>query len=391
MKKPSPKSNTLATGLAMFSMFFGAGNVVFPLALGQYAQDQNIFAILGLLLTAVGVPFLGLVAMTLFDGNYRLFFGRLGKTPGFLIALVIMGLIGPFGALPRCIALAFSTIKLYLPDISLIPFSLVSCALIYFFTVRKNNIIDVLGYILTPFLLFSLCFIIVKGFWEATTLPVTSHQPTEIFLKGLQEGYQTMDLLGAFFFCSVVLACLKRGTKPSEHEHVNYKKMIIQTLKASCIGASLLALIYVGFSYVAAFNSETLADISKDLILATLSHQILGPYAGIIASIAVALACLTTAIALAAVFAEYLHLDVSQEKFSYHTSLIITLVISFVISTLDFTGIIAFLAPILEVCYPGLIVLSLVNIAYKLFHFKPIRVPVFGAFALSFLHYVFHL
>lgn len=391
MKKPSPKSNTLATGLAMFSMFFGAGNVVFPLALGQYAQDQNIFAILGLLLTAVGVPFLGLVAMTLFDGNYRLFFGRLGKTPGFLIALVIMGLIGPFGALPRCIALAFSTIKLYLPDVSLIPFSLVSCALIYFFTVRKNNIIDVLGYILTPFLLFSLCFIIVKGFWEATTLPVTSHQPTEIFLKGLQEGYQTMDLLGAFFFCSVVLACLKRGTEPSEHEHVNYKKMIIQTLKASCIGASLLALIYVGFSYVAAFNSETLADISKDLILATLSHQILGPYAGIIASIAVALACLTTAIALAAVFAEYLHLDVSQEKFSYHTSLIITLVISFVISTLDFTGIIAFLAPILEVCYPGLIVLSLVNIAYKLFHFKPIRVPVFGAFALSFLHYVFHL
>jgi LIVCS family branched-chain amino acid:cation transporter len=194
----------------MFSMFFGAGNVVFPLALGQHAQDHNIYAIMGLIITAVGVPFLGLIAMTLFDGNYRSFFNRLGHAPGFLIALIIMGLIGPFGALPRCIALSYSTINLYTPQMSLIPFSLISCLVIYLFTFRKNNIIDVLGYVLTPFLLCSLLFIILKGFWEANELPVSSHQPYETFLVGLQEGYQTMDLLGAFFFCSVVLTCLKK-------------------------------------------------------------------------------------------------------------------------------------------------------------------------------------
>src|ERR1700730_16757905 len=110
------KSNTLATGLAMFSMFFGAGNIVFPLALGQIAQDKNFYAILGMLITAVGVPFLGLIAMTLFDGDYKRFFGRIGKVPGFIVAACIMGLIGPFGAIPRCIALSYSTAKMFLID-----------------------------------------------------------------------------------------------------------------------------------------------------------------------------------------------------------------------------------------------------------------------------------
>jgi len=113
--KPKIQSNTLSTGLAMFSMFFGAGNVVFPLAMGQYAQDKNFFAILGLLITAVGVPFLGLMSMTLFDGDYRKFFGRIGKIPGFIIALAIMALIGPFGAMPRVIALSYSTAKNFFP------------------------------------------------------------------------------------------------------------------------------------------------------------------------------------------------------------------------------------------------------------------------------------
>ena len=67
-------SNTITTGLAMFSMLFGAGNIVFALAIGQYAQDKNLFAILGLLITAVGVPFLGLIAMTLFGGDYKKLF-----------------------------------------------------------------------------------------------------------------------------------------------------------------------------------------------------------------------------------------------------------------------------------------------------------------------------
>lgn len=385
MNDSSKRSNTLATGLAMFSMFFGAGNVVFPLALGQYAQDQNIYAILGLLITAVGVPFLGLMAMTLFNGNYTYFFERIGKIPGYLLTLCIMALIGPFGAIPRCIALSFSTIKLYLPGMSLSLFSFISCILIYIFTFRKNNIINILGYILTPFLLACLAFIIIKGFLISPEAPHTILPPLTTFLYGLKEGYQTMDLLGAFFFSSIVLACLEKDVNPNDRK--TYKRLIFLTLKASFIGAFLLGLMYVGFSYLAAFNSVSLENVKKDELLGTVAHHILGPYASFFASLAVALACLTTAIAVSAVFAEFLQKKVMFETLSYQSSLLLTLTLSFCISTLEFNGIVAFIAPILHVCYPALIVLCILNIFYKLYHFKPVKTPFFATFIISLISY----
>ena len=116
----------LSTGLAMFSMFFGAGNVVFPLDLGRVAGNMNLYAILGLLLTAVLVPFTGLFTMFLFSGDYDSFFKRIGKIPGFLVISFLMALIGPFMAIPRCITLSFSTMSMYFPGMSLFYFSLIS-------------------------------------------------------------------------------------------------------------------------------------------------------------------------------------------------------------------------------------------------------------------------
>lgn len=384
----STKSNTFATGLVMFSMFFGAGNVVFPLALGQYAQDKTIFAILGLLITAVGVPFLGLVAMTLFHGNYKEFFNRMGRIPGFLVALAIMGLIGPFGAIPRCITLTFSTIKMYMPGVSLPMFSVIACALIVLLTIRKNNLLDVLGYYLTPILLGSLAIIVVKGVFFSPELAASGHEPIPIFLKGLFDGYQTMDLLGAFFFSSIVISCLTRQqTNPVQSS--NPHRLMKLVLKSSVIGASLLALAYVGFSFTAAFHSESLATVVKhDELPGKIATLILGQYAGVVACVAVALACLTTAIALAAVFAEYVQKEVSSEKISYEAALIGTAVISCCVSTLDFTAIASFLAPILQICYPALIVLCITNILYKLFGFKYVKLPVFITFTISLLAYI---
>lgn len=377
------RSITIATGLAMFSMFFGAGNVVFPLALGQIAQDQNFFAILGMLITAVGVPFMGLTAMTLFDGNYERFFARIGKAPGFLVALIIMGLIGSFGAIPRCIALSFSTAKTFLPDISLAMFSAISCVIIWLFTMKRNSIIDSLGYVLTPLLIGSLAVIIIKGLFmtdmdkEAIS---DSHDKLTIFLVGLKDGYQTMDLLGAFFFSSVIIGCLK-----TQHhkETAGHKHLIITTLKASAIGASLLALTYIGFSYVASFHSDALIGIPSDELISMVSIHVLGSNAAIIACITVALACLTTAIALSSVFAEFIHKDITKNKLSYQYSLIITLLISFFISTLNFNGIAAILAPILQICYPALITLCIFNILHKIYNIQMVKTPVLVVFLLS--------
>ena len=175
------KSNTLSTGLAMFSMFFGAGNVVFPLIIGQQAQDQNLTATLGLLITAVIVPFLGLWAMAICQGDYHKFFDKIGKVPGFLMTLFVLLIIGPFGALPRTVTLSFSTLSLYLPNMTAPVFSLIACAVIFLFTFRRSRIIELLGLILTPVLLLCLGLIIVKGFINYTPPTASDVSASAIF------------------------------------------------------------------------------------------------------------------------------------------------------------------------------------------------------------------
>jgi LIVCS family branched-chain amino acid:cation transporter len=196
-----------------------------------------------------------------------------------------------------------------------------------------------------------------------------------------------MDLLGCFFFCSVVLDCLRSNINMSDP--ANYRKIITVTLKASCIGAGILAAIYVGFSYVAAFYSGALANATPDQLIGLIAVEVLGPHAGIFVGFTVTLACMTTAIALTTVFAEFIHKDLTNNKISYPISLIITLVLTYFISIMHFTGISQFLGPILQICYPALIVLSVLNILYKLYEFKPVKVPVMIMFAISLYGYFF--
>ena len=157
------------------------------------------------------------------------------------------------------------------------------------------------------------------------------------------------------------------------------------TLKASCIGASLLAIVYVGISFVAAGHSEYLGKYPTEEMLGQLSMKMLGPYAGIIAVLAVAMACLTTAIALAAVFAEYIHEDITNYRVSYKAALIFTLVSAFFMSTLNFAGIMSFLAPILTFIYPSLIVLAFVSVLHKLYGYQQIKLPVYATFGATVL------
>src|ERR1700722_17804496 len=97
----------IIAGLALFSMFFGAGDLIWPLILGGDAGDKNFYAMCGLLITGVTLPLLGLIAMMLFRGDYRAFFGQTGKIPGWILIFVIQAILGPFGSLPRLITLSF--------------------------------------------------------------------------------------------------------------------------------------------------------------------------------------------------------------------------------------------------------------------------------------------
>lgn len=348
-------TRVVAAGFAMFSMFFGAGNVVFPLVVGQIALEKTPFAILGFLLTAVCVPFLGLMAMLFFAGNYRSFFRQLGDVPGLCIAGFIMLLIGPFGALPRCIALSFSTFKSSFPHLSLFWFSLIATGLVFLSTFRKSRIVDILGALLTPFLLFNLLVIVLAGIFlhppsSASPSPLTHKQ---VFLFGLEQGYNTMDLLGAFFFSSLICSSLKENSSSKAIFFNN-------ALWASILGAGLLAFVYVGFGAIGAIHS--LSSVASEELLGSIAFSTLGSYAGLVASSAVALACLTTAIALASAFTDFVQVELFQEKISYPITLFCTLGMSFGMSTLGFSGIGSWLGPILEWMYPALICLTLFSL-----------------------------
>ncbi len=160
-------STILTTGFAMFAMFFGAGNIVFPLALGQFSQNQNVWGALGMAITAVFVPLAGLIAMLLHDGDYKQFFRKIGRVPGFLLSAMILCLIGPFAGIPRCITIAHSTVTStgIFSNLPLIFFSGAACLLIFLCTYRPTKIVGLIGKILTPILLISLVVIVVKGFF----------------------------------------------------------------------------------------------------------------------------------------------------------------------------------------------------------------------------------
>lgn len=389
--KKIERQDVITTGLAMFSMFFGAGNVVFPLKLGIDAGVYALYTMAGFLITAVASPFIGLSSMILYDGDYKKFFYRLGPLPGsFLIALIV-SLIGPFAGIPRCVALSHTTISMFAPDISIFWFSIFSGVAIFLFSIRESKIIDALGRVLSPLLLICLAIIIGKGLFGGPPALVPQESALVFFLRGLYGGYQTMDLLAAMFFSSVVLVILKRSLLVRDAKE---NALIAQmTLKAGMIGATLLALVYGGLCLVASRWSSQIIGIAHDQAMGAISYVILGMVGGVIASTAVALACLTTAITLATVFSEYLHQDLLNRRVPYGTCLLTTIVISIIFANQGFEWIIMHVWPILKLCYPALVVLALMNILYKLAGFKPVKIPVLltflGTLGVMYGEYVF--
>ncbi|MCB9228689.1 MAG: branched-chain amino acid transport system II carrier protein [Deltaproteobacteria bacterium] len=373
--------------MAMFSMFFGSGNIIFPVLTGQMTPDQFAPAITGLLLTAVLVPFLGLLALSLFDGDYLRFFSRLGRAPGWLIVLMIMGLIGPFAVIPRCIILSYGSLKTLSQDLNLTVFSAASCLLIFLCTFRQQRILDILGLALTPILLLSLATIIWQGLLVPADSSSSDYTSWEALLFGLSEGYNTMDLFASFMFSSVVLSGIRKSSPSITSKPAELSKVY---LKASFTGMGLLAAIYTGMCYVAGRHSNGLQGVSADQLLSHLTMKILGPYAGIVVCLAVSLACLTTAISLAQVFTEFVSRDVLKEKVSYPHALIGTLVISFCMSTLEFAGIQGILAPILKLTLPALMVLTGLNLLHRFSGFRSVKIPVFITLCLTLLWRVFN-
>lgn len=382
------KSSLLTTGFALFAMFFGAGNLIFPLLIGKSVGDNVWMAISGLGLTAVIVPFLGLAAMVLFQADYHRFFGRLGKVPGILLLLLLQLILGPFGVIPRLVTLMHALVKPYLFDIPLVLFSILAAAVIFACSFRRQRLVGFLGAILTPILLLSLAALVFLGLTDGASLNPVSPSAGDSFMQGMLGGYNTMDLIAAFLFATVVLPHFQKETEleePKQRRRTLLRKMVFSSL----IAASLLFLTYVGLCLISAHHGWSLdAALPSEQMLSAIATKLLGPAGGCIAAIAVVTACLTTAMTLASIFADYLRKDLFKEKISPTLALILTLILTTLFANLGFGGIAAFLNPILQVVYPGLILLTVLNLFHSLYGHRMVKLPVFLAFAGSAILYL---
>src|ERR1700753_3629612 len=143
----------LYTGFAIFSMFFGSGNLVFPLLLGQETKDHFWVACVGCCFTGVLMPLAGALSMLLCQGNLAHFFHHFGKKSAFYFSMIALGLLGPFGVIARCFTVTHGALEMLFPALPLVATSLFLCILIFFLSINPTKIVPILGTFLTPFLL----------------------------------------------------------------------------------------------------------------------------------------------------------------------------------------------------------------------------------------------
>lgn len=360
--KIESKTSFVIIGFALFAMFFGSGNLIFPLDVGREAADGWAVAALGFLTTAVLVPFLGIVAMVVYRGHTQQFFSILGTKLALVITAVVLTVWIPLGSGPRCIVLAASSLATHTQIPPMWLFSLIWSLAASIVVYKRGRMLDILGFILTPLLLVCLGLTIILGFQSESHLQASCTQAGSLFFLGAKEGYNTMDLIASFFFSASIIEILRQSAKGKSHHPLTI------TLKAGIIGISLLAAVYLGLMSLAAHNCELLGDTPKDQLLATVAKKVLGPELGLIAIGAIFLACFTTFVALVVVFAEFLATFIKSQKICR----ILTLLLCYAMSLTGLEGITAITQPVLQAFYPLLILLIFINLFRHFYYFRGI-------------------
>lgn len=357
---------TIATGLALFAMFFGAGNIIFPLKVGSIAGEHLFPALLAFIIAGVGVPFLGVFAVSLYDGDYWKFFQRIGKMPAFAVITFLILIIGPLFAAPRTEVITYHTLLPALPGIlkNAYVFDFLYFFIIFLFVFKQSRVVDIIGWFFSPIKIISFSILIVVGMCTATPLIDMHVSAPQAFRSSMTLGYGTMDLLAAFFFCSVAY---KNIVYKCHKMNVTSQQTIIKMMLMACvIGAFLISLIYAGFIFVAASHAQALQGTATEALIGKVAGVVLGQYGALFVGICVSVACLATGATLAEVTTDYLYNTTFRQKLPRLVCLLLVLGTMIMMSILGFDGIMKIASPILEVIYPALIVLCVVNIFLKL-------------------------
>lgn len=352
---------TLVTAFALFSLFFGAGNLLLPPLLGYNSGENWIWVTLGFMITAVVIPILGILAHAKLQGSMYDFGKKV--SPAFstlyciLVYLISIAIPSPRTASATheiAIHPAFGTSPLLTSSIYF--------TLVLVFVLNRSKILSFIGKFLTPVIILMLLAVISIGLFSSDGLMNTSTFETP-FVNGVLEGYQTFDAIGAVVVGAVVIISLKlRG-----HNTFEAKKDIIRT-SGFIAGAGLL-IVYAGLISVGSFygaNIEIDDTLSGDMQRATLLRGIsiasLGAFGNKVLSLLIALACFTTAVGIVTGAADYVKGLFKDSQKAYITTGVIACFVGVLVGQLDFHSIIIIAIPALMIIYPITIVLIVLNV-----------------------------
>lgn len=360
------KKNMLLISFMLFSLFFGAGNLIFPPFLGQNAGEQTVPAIIGFLITAVLLPVLGVIVVAKFDGLDKLS-QKVGVRFSQVFTLLIYLSIGPGLGIPRAASVPFEmAVAPYLPEsanttLFMVIYSLVFFTVALWLCLNPGKLVKRIGTFLTPSLLILICFLFVSFLLRGETsisAPQEAYR-SGAFLRGFVDGYQTMDTIAALNFGLVIATALSAfGLKEK-------KDTIKHTVFAGIFAGTILTSVYLMLAYMGMASSGVYpVQENGAWTLRCIVYQLFGDFGAILLAIIFTLACLTTCVGLINSIAQYF--STFFKKLNYNHWVYIIVIFSFLICNLGLTAILSISIPILDAIYPVSIVLIILGLSHNL-------------------------
>ncbi len=369
------KKNMLLVSFMLFSLFFGAGNLIFPPFLGQMAGSHTPVALLGFLVTAVVLPVMGVIAVAEFGGLEKLA-RKVNPHFAMVFTVVIYLSIGPGLGIPRAASVPFEmAIAPYLPEgasfsLFMLLYSLAFFLIAGWLALTPNKLVSRIGKFLTPSLLLLLTGLFLSFLFRGETgvAPAQAAYQNGALVTGFLEGYNTMDAIAALNF-GLVIATTLRTMKVDEH-----KDVMRYTVRAGVFAGTILALVYGMLSFMGMKSSAVYSiEGNGAWTLRCIVHQLFGNTGAVLLAAIFTLACLTTCVGLITSIAQYF--STLTTKLSYRQWALLIVGFSFVVCNQGLNTILSISVPVLNAIYPVAIMLIVLGLCDKWLKNNPYAYP----------------
>ena len=345
--------DVIVFGFALFAMFFGAGNLIFPPYLGIITGPEWLTAFGGFTFADAGLALLAVMATAKYDGDVIALFRRAGGKLAIVLGCADILCIGPFLAIPRTGATTYEMgiMPLLGNTIPIAVFAAIFFIITYVLTIKPSKVVDIVGRVLTPALLIALAVIIVKGVVSPLGPVVEEPMIEGVVAEGIAQGYQTMDAFAAIALASVLIVSLNEKGYNTVGDKL---KAIMKSGVLACVG---LALVYGGLCFLGATVSTMYGvDAQQSQVIVNITEGLLGQTGKMILAVCVSLACLTTSIGLTSATGQFFE-KLSGGKLKYKTVVLAVCIFSACMASIGVGGIIKVASPVLSIVYPPTIVL----------------------------------